>query len=145
VAAGVLTLLLTTTGRRSGQPFTTPLIYVEDGGDYVVLAYAAGKMSQHKIRVLEGDFSEANGYLTPSLKVRRDAVVDEPSSTHPAQLDHLVEVAHVRQEDRDLRDVAEARSARFESAPQVGECLLALRPKAALDDLAIIAVAWPEM
>ncbi|GAA1726952.1 AMP-dependent synthetase/ligase [Isoptericola hypogeus] len=27
------------------------------------------------VRVLEGDFSEANGYLTPSLKVRRDAVV----------------------------------------------------------------------
>ncbi|MCA5893308.1 AMP-dependent synthetase/ligase [Isoptericola sp. NEAU-Y5] len=31
--------------------------------------------SIRKIRVLEGDFSEANGYLTPSLKVRRTAVV----------------------------------------------------------------------
>ncbi len=33
--------------------------------------------SIRKIRVLEGDFSEANGYLTPSLKVRRDAVVND--------------------------------------------------------------------
>ena len=33
--------------------------------------------SIRRIRVLEGDFSEANGYLTPSLKVRRDAVVTD--------------------------------------------------------------------
>lgn len=29
------------------------------------------------VRVLEGDFSEANGYLTPSLKVRRDVVLHD--------------------------------------------------------------------
>jgi deazaflavin-dependent oxidoreductase (nitroreductase family) len=39
---GVFTLLLTTTGRRSGQPFTTPLIYREDDGDYIVVASKAG-------------------------------------------------------------------------------------------------------
>lgn len=39
---GVFTLLLTTTGRRSGQPYTTPLIYVEDGDDYVVIASKGG-------------------------------------------------------------------------------------------------------
>jgi deazaflavin-dependent oxidoreductase (nitroreductase family) len=39
---GVPTLLLTTTGRRSGQPYTTPLIYVQDGGNYVVIASKGG-------------------------------------------------------------------------------------------------------
>jgi deazaflavin-dependent oxidoreductase (nitroreductase family) len=33
---GVFTLLLTTTGRRSNEQYTTPLIYDEDGSDYVV-------------------------------------------------------------------------------------------------------------
>ena len=35
---GVTTLLLTTTGRRSGQARTTPLIYGRDGDRYVVVA-----------------------------------------------------------------------------------------------------------
>ncbi len=39
---GVWTLLLTTTGRTSGTPHTTPLIYVEDGDDYVVVASKGG-------------------------------------------------------------------------------------------------------
>lgn len=39
---GVFTLLLTTTGRRSGQPRTTPLIYGEHDGDYVVVASKGG-------------------------------------------------------------------------------------------------------
>jgi deazaflavin-dependent oxidoreductase (nitroreductase family) len=38
----VFTLLLTTTGRRSGEPFTTPLIYGRDGEDYVVVASKGG-------------------------------------------------------------------------------------------------------
>lgn len=36
-------LLLTTTGRRSGQPHTVPLIYVEHGGGFVVTASNAGQ------------------------------------------------------------------------------------------------------
>lgn len=39
---GVFTLLLTTTGRRSGKPYTTPLIYGEDGADYVIIASKGG-------------------------------------------------------------------------------------------------------
>lgn len=39
---GVFTLLLTTTGRRSGDPYTTPVIYGEDGGSYVVVASRGG-------------------------------------------------------------------------------------------------------
>jgi deazaflavin-dependent oxidoreductase (nitroreductase family) len=39
---GVPTLLLTTTGRRSGKPQVLPLIYGEDGGRYVVVASKGG-------------------------------------------------------------------------------------------------------
>jgi deazaflavin-dependent oxidoreductase (nitroreductase family) len=39
---GVHTLLLTTTGRRTGESYTTPLIYTTDGDDYVVIASKGG-------------------------------------------------------------------------------------------------------
>lgn len=35
-------LLLTTTGRKSGKPWTTALIYGQDGGNYVIVASRAG-------------------------------------------------------------------------------------------------------
>jgi deazaflavin-dependent oxidoreductase (nitroreductase family) len=39
---GTQTLLLTTTGRRSGEPRTTPLIYGRRGDDYLVVASKGG-------------------------------------------------------------------------------------------------------
>src|SRR3954465_7510813 len=39
---GTKTLLLTTTGRRSGEPRTTPLIYGQHGDDYLVVASKGG-------------------------------------------------------------------------------------------------------
>jgi deazaflavin-dependent oxidoreductase (nitroreductase family) len=39
---GTHTLLLTTTGRRSGEPRTTPLIYGQYGNDYLVVASKGG-------------------------------------------------------------------------------------------------------
>jgi F420H(2)-dependent quinone reductase len=39
---GVPTLLLRTTGRRSGQTRTNALVYAQDGGDYVVVASNGG-------------------------------------------------------------------------------------------------------
>ncbi|MGP0030330.1 MAG: nitroreductase family deazaflavin-dependent oxidoreductase [Acidimicrobiales bacterium] len=39
---GVTTLLLTTTGRVSGQARTTPLIFARDGDDYLVVASMGG-------------------------------------------------------------------------------------------------------
>jgi len=36
------TLLLTTTGRKSGQPRSTPLLYGEAGGSYVIIASKGG-------------------------------------------------------------------------------------------------------
>ena len=40
--AGTHTLLLTTTGRRSGESRTTPLIYGRHGDDYLVVASKGG-------------------------------------------------------------------------------------------------------
>jgi len=39
---GAPVLLLTTVGRRSGQPRTVPLLYLEDGNGYVVVASVGG-------------------------------------------------------------------------------------------------------
>jgi deazaflavin-dependent oxidoreductase (nitroreductase family) len=39
---GVPTLLLTTTGRRSGEPRTSPLIFGRDGDDLLVVASVGG-------------------------------------------------------------------------------------------------------
>jgi deazaflavin-dependent oxidoreductase (nitroreductase family) len=39
---GAHTLLLTTTGRRSGRPRTTPLLYVREGDDLFVIASNGG-------------------------------------------------------------------------------------------------------
>ena len=39
---GTKTLLLTTTGRRSGEPRELPLIYGRDGDDYLVVASKGG-------------------------------------------------------------------------------------------------------
>ncbi len=39
---GVFTLLLTTTGRRSGEDYTTPLIYVTNEGGFAIVASKGG-------------------------------------------------------------------------------------------------------
>src|SRR5438874_7206884 len=39
---GTPVLLLTTTGRKSGRAWTTPLSYLEDDGSFVVIASAGG-------------------------------------------------------------------------------------------------------
>ena len=43
---GAPTLLLTTTGRRSGEPRTSPLIFGRDGDDYLIVA-SVGGMPKH--------------------------------------------------------------------------------------------------
>lgn len=40
--SGATALLLTTTGNKSGEPRTTPLIYAQDGHDYIVIASKGG-------------------------------------------------------------------------------------------------------
>ena len=39
---GATVLLLTTTGRKSGEPRTTPLIYRRDGDNYLIVASQGG-------------------------------------------------------------------------------------------------------
>jgi deazaflavin-dependent oxidoreductase (nitroreductase family) len=39
---GTTTLLLTTKGRKTGKPFTTPLIYRRNDGDHIVVASNGG-------------------------------------------------------------------------------------------------------
>ncbi|MDL4813948.1 nitroreductase family deazaflavin-dependent oxidoreductase [Actinomadura opuntiae] len=39
---GTVTLLLTTTGRRSGKEYTTPLIYQPEGDAYLIVASKGG-------------------------------------------------------------------------------------------------------
>jgi deazaflavin-dependent oxidoreductase (nitroreductase family) len=54
-------LLLTTTGRKSGQPRTTPLLYARAGEGYVVIA-SKGGADQHPLWFL-------NLQANPSVKV----------------------------------------------------------------------------
>ena len=42
---GMPVLLLTTTGRKSGQPRTTPVVYERDGDDYLIVASKGGSDS----------------------------------------------------------------------------------------------------
>ena len=42
IRSGAPVLLLTTTGRKSGKQRTTPLLYLEDAGRYVVIASVGG-------------------------------------------------------------------------------------------------------
>jgi deazaflavin-dependent oxidoreductase (nitroreductase family) len=39
---GVPTLLLTTTGKQTGNPYTTPLIFGQDGDRYIIVASRGG-------------------------------------------------------------------------------------------------------
>ena len=76
---GVPTLLLTTTGRRSGAPRTTPLIYGQDGDDYLVVA-SMGGAPQHPnwYRNLQADSSARVQVLAEHLDVTaRTAGEDE--------------------------------------------------------------------
>ena len=45
---GAPVLLLTTQGRKTGEPRTAPLLYLEDGGRIVIVA-SKGGMSQHPL------------------------------------------------------------------------------------------------
>jgi deazaflavin-dependent oxidoreductase (nitroreductase family) len=45
---GAPVFLLTTIGRKSGQPRTAPLLYLKEGNDYVVVA-SKGGMSHHPL------------------------------------------------------------------------------------------------
>jgi deazaflavin-dependent oxidoreductase (nitroreductase family) len=66
--------LLTTTGRKSGQPRTTPLLYLRRGED-VVLVASQGGMSKHPVWYLNlekhPDVEVQIGPETRSMRARR--------------------------------------------------------------------------
>jgi deazaflavin-dependent oxidoreductase (nitroreductase family) len=71
---GVMTLLLTTTGRRSGQAHRTPLIYGVDGDRYLVVASKGGS-DTHPLWYL-------NLTANPAVRVQvADAVFDARART----------------------------------------------------------------
>jgi deazaflavin-dependent oxidoreductase (nitroreductase family) len=65
---GVPILLLTTTGRKSGRPRTTPLIYARDGEDYLVVGSMGG--APHHPDWYRNLLADA----TASIQVRADHV-----------------------------------------------------------------------
>ena len=68
---GVPTLLLTTTGRRSGEPRTAPLIFGQDGDDYLVIASKGGAPA-HPLWYLN---LQANPNAEVQVKAEKFAVV----------------------------------------------------------------------
>ncbi len=78
--SGVPSLLLTTTGRNTGNPYTTPLIYGQDGGRYLLVASRGGaprhpgwyrnlaKNPDAELRVLADRFPARARTATPEEK-----------------------------------------------------------------------------
>lgn len=71
-------ILVTTTGRRSGKRHTMPLLFVRDGGDYVVVASWGGSdRAPHWYRNMRADprvVVEDRGRTTPAVAI----AVDDP-------------------------------------------------------------------
>ncbi len=70
------TLLLTATGKKSGEPRSLPLIYGEAGDSYVVIA-SKGGMPNHPIWYLNLDANPACDLMVGSKPLRAQARVAE--------------------------------------------------------------------
>ncbi len=84
---GATALLLTTIGNKSGEPRTTPLIYAQDGDDYVIVASKGGAPS-HPAWYL-------NISKTPEVEIQvLDKVMKATAVTvEGAEREHLWQVA----------------------------------------------------
>jgi len=95
--AGLPVLLVTTTGRRSGKPHTTPLGYIEDDNRFVVAASAGGAPSDpdwyrnlvasSSVTVEVGSYTYA-AEATITTGAERDRLFDRLASTLPGMADH---------------------------------------------------------
>ena len=81
-AAGAPVMLLTTTGRKSGQPRTAPLLYLEDGEDIVIVA-SQGGMSKDPLwfKNLEANPEAEIEIGKEKRKVRARRATDEEKAT----------------------------------------------------------------
>ena len=81
-------LLLTTIGRKSGQPQTAPLLYLKDGDTYVVVA-SKGGMSHHPLWFKNLEANPSVEVEVGSDKVAmtaRRATADEKAALWPTLL-----------------------------------------------------------
>lgn len=106
-AVGLRTLLLTTIGRRSGEPRQVPLLYVERGGGYVVIgsnwggeahpAWSANLLARPKAKVaLHGRTIDVIGRLLTGDE--RQEMWDAVAAYWPAYDRYAVRASH-----RDIR------------------------------------------
>lgn len=81
--AGAPVMLLITTGRKSGQPRTAPLLYLEDGEDIVVVA-SQGGMSEDPLwfKNLEANPEAEIEIGKEKRKVRARRATDEEKAAH---------------------------------------------------------------
>ena len=110
-------LLLTTTGRRSGEPHTCALIYLRDGGRWVVVASNAGS-ARHPAWFLNMAKNPDQVWITTGkrrIKVRpetlegaeRDRAWQEVASLAPGYgrylevTDRVIPIVRLRQETKD--------------------------------------------
>jgi len=98
-------LLLTTTGRKSGQPRTVPLLYLEDGGSFAIVASYAGA-AKHPAWFFN---LEANPQVELQVRSRRfSATARQASAEEKAQLwPRLVAIypAYADYQKRTTRDI----------------------------------------
>ena len=98
-------LLLTTTGRKSGQKRTVPLLYLEDGGGFAIVASYAGA-AKHPAWFLN---LEANPQVELQVRSRRfSATARQASAEEKAQLwPRLVAIypAYADYQKRTTRDI----------------------------------------
>ena len=89
--AGAPVMLLITTGRKSGQPRTAPLLYLEDGEDIVVVA-SQGGMSEDPLwfKNLEANPEAEIEIGKEKRKVRARRATDEEKATHWPKVGELL-------------------------------------------------------
>jgi deazaflavin-dependent oxidoreductase (nitroreductase family) len=73
---GVPVLVLETLGRKTGKPRSVPLLYVEDAGDWIVMASAGGQ-PQHPAWFLNIEAEPRVTVVTEDGRRAADAIVTE--------------------------------------------------------------------
>jgi F420H(2)-dependent quinone reductase len=90
-------LLLTVPGRKSGQPRTAPLLYVKDGGRYIVIASKGGSLTNpdwFENLVANGDgnvqLGEENFPVNAEVvkDLERERLWNEAAKVYPAYNDY---------------------------------------------------------
>ena len=81
---GAPLLLITTTGRKSGRPWTNPVMYQRDGDGYVVIASNSGK-PQHP-----GWWLNLRAHPEATIQIGREVIPVAATRTFGAERDRLL-------------------------------------------------------